>query len=171
MTSLRVSLESLAGAIDLRGGGATVMIACLIDLQKTDDSVEVRAFKNGQAVLDLMNQLDRPDAIEAVVGLQLALPPVYNVGGSWEVVTVLDFARVTYQAGDRVKDVYAYSTASGRIFTDKEEVDKNKIINIRSIYRAANADSDNDPELALYQSSTSMFLTKFFNELFKVGGR
>ncbi|BBU43324.1 MULTISPECIES: hypothetical protein [Pseudomonas] len=165
MTRLRVTLETLAEAIDL-SRESTILIACLINLHSIDEVIEIQAFKNGQAVLDLLNRLDRPNADLVVVGLHIALPPCLFDEGKWHVKPILDFMRVVVREEGYLKDVYAYRTPSGRIFADGEELLKEKITSMRSIYQASNANAQGDKELEDYQVATAGFLTRFIAEIY-----
>lgn len=166
MTTLRANLGTLAGAIDL-SEPSTFLIACFINLERAEDVIEIRAFKRGQAVINFLNLLDRPDASEVVVGLHLALPPCLNLEDGWQVTSIVDFTRITEQNTKGVRDIYAYRTSSGRVFTDGEEVLVENIKSERSVYQASNADGGSDPELEEYQATTAEFLSRLVNEIYK----
>jgi len=163
MPSLRVSLETFSEVID-RNGQSTFLIICVLDLRGTDDVIEVVVCKTGQCALDFLNRLDRPNAEQAVVGVQLALPPQMSKEAKWMVQPVLDFTRITFDVNMHLTDTYAYRVASGQYFTDDKEISAKAIRSVRSIYQASNAELQADPELSAFQFWIAKILRNLINE-------
>lgn len=165
MPSLRVSLETFSEVID-RNGQSTFLIICVLDLRGTDDVIEIVVCKTGQCALDFLNRLDRPNAEQAVVGVQLALPPQMTKEAKWMVQPVLDFTRVTLDVNMHLTDTYAYRVASGKYFSDNKEISAQAIKSVRSIYQASNAESQADPELSAFQFWIAKILRQLIEEAY-----
>ncbi|PIK78803.1 hypothetical protein CQW31_09150 [Pseudomonas sp. 382] len=163
MPKLRVSMETFAETL-LTKGQSTFLLACVLDLRTPDDVIDVVICETGQEALDLLNSLDRPNAHQAIVGVQLALPPRMNKAAKWVVHPVLDFTRVTMDTGKDHIDTYAYRIASGKYFADNQEVKVEKIMSVRSIYQASNAGSQSDAELSAFQAWIAKILDELINE-------
>ncbi len=163
MPRLRVSMETFIETIRINGQ-STFLLACVLDLRTPDDVIDVVICETGQKALDLLNRLDRPNAHQAIVGVQLALPPRMNKAVKWRVQPVLDFMRVTMDTGTGHLDTYAYRVASGKCFADNQEVSIKKLMSVRSIYQASNADSQSDAELSAFQAWIAKILGELINE-------
>jgi len=164
MTTLRVNPETFSEVTSL-GAGSTFLIVCVLDLLEEKEIIDIRVFETGQNTLDFLNELDRPNATSAVVGLQLALPPSFSSDQKWRVEPVVDFARVTVAQPERVLDAYAYRIASGRYYVDGNEIPFKAVRSERSIYQASNANSS-DPVLNAYQAWIARILGELVNEQF-----
>ena len=169
MTTLRVNPESFSEVASL-GAGSTFLIVCVLDLLEEKEIIDIRIFETGQSTLDFLNELDRPNATRAVVGLQLALPPRLSPNQKWTVEPVIDFARVILAQPERALDSYAYRIANGRYYVDGNEIPLKAVRNERSIYQASNANSS-DPALNAYQAWIARILGELVNEQFNMQQR
>ena len=86
MPRLRVSMETFIETIRINGQ-STFLLACVLDLRTPDDVIDVVICETGQKALDLLNRLDRPNAHQAIVGVQLALPPRMSKAVKWRAVS------------------------------------------------------------------------------------
>lgn len=163
MPSLRVDVEMFRERVRL-DDSSTFLVVCVLDLRAQEEVIEVKICPTGQAALDLLNKLDRPNAQAAVVGVQIALPPQLAMNGAWAVEPILDFMRMTTKTADGACDIYAYHVASGRFFADNKEIAPSSIKSRRSIYQASNADSNIDSELEAFQAWIAQLLGKLINE-------
>lgn len=157
MPTLRVNPESLSNLVDC--SDSTVLIICVLDLRKTEDFIDLEFFKTGQMALDYLHKLDRPNASLAVVGVQLVLPPRLSKG-RWKVEPVLDFTKLIVEKSSKQSECYAYRVASGRYFSDNQEIHINNIKSAKSLYQASNADNQDDAELSAYQNWMAELLGK-----------
>ncbi|QVL21422.1 hypothetical protein KH389_12910 [Pseudomonas qingdaonensis] len=135
----------------------------MLDLHAHDEVIEIQAFSKGQSVLDLFYELDKPSAIQAIIGLQLAVPPAMTNTERWQVEAVLDLQAATIYRQDIELDGYAYRTLSGRLFSDDFELSPMQIKSSRSIYASSNS-STNDAELEQFQKWLSVVLENLINE-------
>ncbi len=163
MPSLRVDFEMFREQVRF-DDSSTFLVVCVLDLSAQEDVIDVKICPTGQAALDLLNRLDRPNAKTAVVGVQIALPPQLTMKGVWAVEPILDFMRMTTKTANGTCDMYAYHVASDRFFTDNQEIARSSIETRRSIYQASNAEAAVDPELEAFQAWIAQLLGKLINE-------
>lgn len=163
MPTLRVDVEIFRERL-IFDESSTFLVVCILDLSAQEDVIDVRICPTGQDALDLLNKLDRPNAVKAVVGVQIALPPQFGKKGVWAVEPVLDFMRISAETADGRCDTYAYHVASGRFYADNQEISPSSIKSRRSIYQASNAYSNVDPELQAFQAWIAQLLGKLINE-------
>ncbi|MFG0916461.1 hypothetical protein [Pseudomonas sp. CJQ_11] len=163
MPTLRVDAEIFREQVRF-DASSTFLVVCLLDLSAMEDVIDVQISPSGQDALDLLNQLDRPNAAKVVVGVQVALPPKLGKREAWTVEPVLDFMRITVETTDGFCDTYGYHVSSGRIFADNREISHCSIKSRRSIYQASNAHSSVDPELSAFQAWIAQLLGKLIDE-------
>lgn len=161
MPTLRVNPESLSNLVD--DSDSTALIICVLDLRNMEDFIDLEFFRTGQFALDYLHKLDRPNADLAVVGVQLVLPPRLGQG-RWKVEPVLDFTKLTVERSKKRSECYAYRIASGRYFTDNQQIQLKSIKSSQSLYQASNADDREDPELRAYQRWIAELLGKLLCE-------
>jgi hypothetical protein len=166
MTTLRVNPETFS-EVTAPGAESTFLIVCVLDLLEEKEIIDIRIFETGQSALDFLNELDRPNATSAVVGLQLALPPSFSYGKKWQVEPVVDFTRVTAELPGEALDTYAYRIANRRYYIDGCEIPFDTLKSERSIYQASNANSS-DPELSTYQAWVAKILGELINEQYNL---
>jgi hypothetical protein len=141
-----------------------MLIVAVLNVEEPEQSVEMLKRFSGQALADLFNELDRPDAKKAIVGVQFAIPPQLNGSKRWTVEPVLDFARARLRTqADGVLDTYAYRLASDAVFIDNAPVNLTGILEWRSLYEAFNAEGANAPQLIAHQTWLTTVITKMVN--------
>ncbi len=143
---------------------STMLIVAVLNLRDPDQSVDMVKRFSGQALADFFNELDRPDAEKAIVGVQFAIPPQLNGSKRWTVEAVIDFARARLRNhGDEVLDTYAYRLASDAVFTDNASVELTDILEWRTLYGASNGEEACDPQLMAHQTWLSIVITRMVN--------
>ncbi|WP_244192384.1 hypothetical protein [Pseudomonas rhodesiae] len=126
--------------------------------------MEIIKRTSGQNLIDLFNEMDRPNSDKAIVGVLLAVPPEFNGSQRWVAESVFDFGRVELKiADDACLDTYAYRLASKAVFRDNARVDPTDILSWRSLYEASNANGEVDPELLAHQTWLSLVITRMVN--------
>ncbi|WP_234451996.1 MULTISPECIES: hypothetical protein [unclassified Pseudomonas] len=143
---------------------STMLIVAVLNLNEPDQTVEMVKCSSGQALADLFNELDRPYAEQAIVGVQLAIPPQLNGSKRWTVEAVLDFARARSRShGDEALDIYAYRLASDALFTDNALVELTDVLEWRTLYGASNGEGACDSQLMAHQAWLSIVITTMVN--------
>ncbi|MFP3848005.1 hypothetical protein [Pseudomonas sp. W5-01] len=143
---------------------STMLIVAVANVSQPEQGVEIIKRISGQNLIDLVNELDRPDSDKAIVGVLLAVPPEFNDSERWIAENVFDFGRVELSIADGpCLDTYAYRLASKAVFRDNARVDPADILGWRSLYKTPNADGDVDPELVAHQGWLSIIITQMLN--------
>lgn len=162
MAGLRATLNTFSEVLS-GDDRSPFLIVCMLDLYAHDEVIGIQAFSKGQSVLDLFYELDKPSATQAIIGLQLAVPPAMTNTERWKVEAVLDLQAATIYRQDIELDGYTYRTLSGRLFSDDFELSPMQVKSSRSIYASSNA-SANDAELEQFQKWLSVVLENLINE-------
>jgi hypothetical protein len=141
-----------------------MLIVAVANVAQPEQGIEMEKCLSGQKLVDLFNEIDRPDSDKAIVGVLLAIPPKLNGSPRWVAENVFDFARVKLKGrGDASLDTYAYRLASQAVFRDNAKVDPEDILNWRSLYETSNAGGNVDSELVAHQTWLSIVITRLVN--------
>jgi len=140
-----------------------MLIVAVASVSQPEQGVEIIKRASGQNLIDLFNELDRPNSDKAIVGVLLAVPPEFNASQRWTAECVSDFGRAELRiADDDCLDTYAYRLASKAVFRDNARVDPADILGWKSLYETPNANGD-DPELVAHQTWLSIVITRMVN--------
>lgn len=143
---------------------STMLIVAVANVSQPERGVEIIKRTSGQDLIDLFNEMDRPNSDKAIVGVLLAVPPEFNGSQQWVADSVFDFGRVELRiADDACLDTYAYRLASEAVFRDNARVDPADILSWRSLYETSNANREVDPELLAHQTWLSLVITRMVN--------
>ncbi|MHC8350960.1 hypothetical protein ACYZT7_16880 [Pseudomonas sp. RT4P38] len=143
---------------------STMLIVAVANVAQPEQGVEMEKCLSGQKLVDLFNEIDRPDSDKAIVGVLLAIPPKLNGSPRWVAENVFDFARVKLRGRGEVSlDTYAYRLASKAVFRDNAQVDPADILDWRSLYETSNAGGNVDSELVAHQTWLSIVITRLVN--------
>jgi hypothetical protein len=141
-----------------------LLLIAVTNKARPEQGVGIVKRFSGQELIDLFHELDRPDSDQAIVGLQLAIPPQLNGSPRWIAEAVVDFARAKIRtANDPCVDTYAYRLASKAFYRDNVKVDSADILDWRSLYGVTHTDGVNDTELAAQQTWLSTVITRMVN--------
>lgn len=163
MPALQISARQVSATSNERSPSTMLMVA-VANVTQPEQGIEIVKRFSGQHLIDLFNELDRPDSEKAIVGVLLAIPPKLNGSSRWIAENVLDFGRVKLRFADGAcLDTYAYRLASKAVFRDNAKVDPADILSWRSLYETSNADGDVDPELVAHQTWLSVVITQMVN--------
>lgn len=162
MAGLRATLNTFSEVLN-GDGRSPFLIVCMLDLHAHDEVIGIQAVRKGQSVPDLFYELDKPSATQAIIGLQLAVPPAMTSTERWKVEPVLDLQAATIYRQEIELDGYTYRTLSGRLFSDDFELNPMQIKCSRSIYASSNASAD-DADLEQFQLWLSVVLENLINE-------
>lgn len=147
-----------------RDASAIVLVA-IANVAKPEEGVGIVKRFSGQDLIDLFHEMDGPDSDEAIVGVQLAIPPGMNGTSHWIAEAVVDFARVKLLgAGAFGVDTFAYRLASEGVFTNSAKIYPSDIVEWRSLYEISSANgTDDDHELIAHQEWLSTVITRIVN--------
>ena len=107
MPSLQISARQLPATSNEQSPSTMLMVA-VANVTQPEQGIEIVKRFSGQHLIDLFNELDRPDSDKAIVGVLLAIPPKLNSSPRWIAENVLDFGRVELRfADDACLDTYA----------------------------------------------------------------
>lgn len=163
MPALQISARQLT-ATSHEHCPSTMLIVAVANVAQPEQDIQIVKRFSGQHLIDLFNEMDRPDSDKAVVGVLLAIPPKLNGSPLWIAENVFDFGRVELRLADDTRlDTYAYRLASTAIFRDNAKVDPADILSWRSLYETSNADGNVDPELVAHQTWLSIVITRMVN--------
>lgn len=163
MPALQISARQLS-ATSHEQSPSTMLMVAVANVAQPEQGIEIVKRFSGQHLIDLFNEMDRPDSDKAIVGVLLAIPPKLNGSPRWIAENVFDFGRVELRlADDACSDTYAYRLASKAVFRDNAKVDPADILGWRSLYKTSNADGDVDPELVAHQTWLSIVITRMVN--------
>lgn len=164
MSELPKSPHQAVMSRDEREESAIVLVA-IANVAQPEEGVGLVKRFSGQDLVDLFHEMDRPDSDKAILGVQLAIPPVLNGTSRWIAEAVIDFARVKlFGVGNFGEDTYAYRLASKNVFTNSAKIDPSDILEWRSIYEVSNAKgTDDDHELIAHQEWLSTVITRIVN--------
>ena len=162
MAALQLSARQLS-ATNNEHSPSTMLIVAVANVAQPEQGVEIIKRISGQNLVDLFNEMDRPDAEKAIVGVLLAIPPALNGSARWIAENVFDFARVKLKGRAAFLDTYAYRLASKAVFRDNAKVEPADILDWRSLYETSNARGNVDPELDAHQTWLSIVITRMVN--------
>ena len=163
MAALQLSARQLS-ATNNEHSPSTMLIVAVANVAQPEQGVEIIKRISGQNLIDLFNEMDRPDAETAIVGVLFAIPPALNGSARWTAENVVDFARVKLKGrGEAFMDTYAYRLASKAVFRDNAKVEPADILDWRSLYETSNARGEVDAELAAHQTWLSVVITRMVN--------
>lgn len=163
MPTLQMSARQLSGTSN-EHSPSTMLIVAVANVAQPVQGVEIIKCISGQKLIDLFNEMDRPDSDKAIVGVLLAIPPALNGSAQWVAENVFDFARVKLKGrGEACLDTYAYRLASKAVFRDNAKVDPADILDWRSLYETSNAGGHVDAELVAHQTWLSIVITRMVN--------
>ncbi|MNV36015.1 hypothetical protein D3C71_1274780 [compost metagenome] len=163
MPALQISARQLSATSNEHSPSTMLMVA-VANVAQPEQGIEIVKRFSGQHLIDLFNEMDRPDSDKAIVGVLLAIPPILNGSPRWIAENVLNVGRVELRlADDTCLDTYAYRLASKAVFRDNAKVDPADILGWRSLYETSNADGDDDPELVAHQTWLSIVITRMVN--------
>ncbi|CAI8851286.1 DUF5063 domain-containing protein [Pseudomonas sp. IT-194MI4] len=163
MPALQISARQLTATSNNHSPSTMLMVA-VANVAQPEQGIEIVKRFSGQHLIDLFNEMDRPDSDKAIVGVLLAIPPKLNGSPRWIAENVFDFGRVELRlADDACLDTYAYRLASKAVFRDNAKIDLADILSWRSLYETSNADGDFDPELVAHQTWLSLVITRMVN--------
>lgn len=100
MPALQISASQLSTTGD-EDSPATMLIVAVANIARPEQGIEMEKCLSGQKLVDLFNEIDRPDSDKAIVGVLLAIPPKLNGSPRWVVENVFDFARVKLKGRGR----------------------------------------------------------------------
>ena len=163
MAALQLSARQLS-ATNNEHSPSTMLIVAVANVAQPEQGVEIIKRISGQNLIDLFNEMDRPDAETAIVGVLFAIPPALNGSARWTAENVVDFARVKLKGrGEAFMDTYAYRLASKAVFRDNAKVEPADILDWRSLYETSNARGEVDAELVAHQTWLSIVITRMVN--------
>lgn len=163
MAALQISNHQLF-ATGNEHSPSTMLMVAVANVAQPELGIEIVKRLSGQDLIDLFNEIDRPDSDKAIVGVLLAIPPKLNGSPRWVGENVFEFGRIELRfADDDYLDTYAYRLASEAVFRDNAKVNPADILNWRSLYETSNADGDVDPELVAHQTWLSVVITRLVN--------
>ncbi|XXE03651.1 hypothetical protein J3P88_16290 [Pseudomonas sp. Z3-6] len=141
-----------------------MLMVAVANVAQPEQGIKIVKRLSGQDLIDLFNEIDRPDSDKAIVGVLLAIPPKLNGSPRWIAENVFNFGRVQLRFDDGAcVDTYAYRLASKGVFIDNAKVEPAAILSWRSLYETSNADGDVDPELVTHQTWLSVVITRIVN--------
>lgn len=163
MAGIQMSARQLSATRNERSP-STMLIVAVANVSQPERGVEIIKRISGQNLIDLFNEMDRPNSDKAIVGVLLAVPPEFNGSQRWVAESVFDFGRVELRIADGAcLDTYAYRLASNVVFRDNARVNPADILSWRSLYETSNANGEVDPELSAHQTWLSLVITRMVN--------
>lgn len=163
MSALQFNIHQLS-ATTKGHSPSTMLVVAVANVVQPEQGIEIVSRLSGQDLIDLFNEIDRPDSATAIVGVLLAIPPKLNGTPRWIAENVFDFGRVEVRFGDDAcLDTYAYRLASNAVYRDNAKVEAADILSWRSLYGTSNAEGEVDPELVAHQTWLSVVITRILN--------
>lgn len=92
MAGVQMSARQLSATKNERSP-STMLIVAVASVSQPEQGVEIIKRASGQNLIDLFNELDRPNSDKAIVGVLLAVPPEFNASQRWTAECVSDFGR------------------------------------------------------------------------------
>lgn len=165
MLALKISARQLT-ATGNEDSPSTMLMVAVANVAQAEQCIKIVNCFSGEKLIDLFNEIDRPDSKKAIVGVLLAIPPKLNGSPHWIAENVYDFARVKFKGrGEVFLDTYAYRLASQAVFRDNAQVDPADILDWRSLYETSTAGGNVDSEFVDYQTWLSIVITRLLNSV------
>ncbi|MDZ5431407.1 hypothetical protein T3H00_01835 [Pseudomonas fluorescens] len=143
---------------------SSMIMVALANVCNPEQGVGITKRLSAQNLLELFDELDKPDSDQALVGIQLVVPPLLNGSPQWVAEAVLDFGRVTLRtASGPCLDTYAFRLVSEAVFSDSGRIEPSDILEWCSLYEVCTSDEVDDLQLLAHQNWLSTVISRLVN--------